>query len=352
MYRFLSFLAHEFKLARTTIPIHAVAILEPVIMYALLTVILVHPTLDIYVTRPANDIGRALVAAMQSIRSPIGQPYINPILTDQTEPENIRQVITVESLDGAPTAIQRYSLIDNNLVKNYRNRLTTASLQLWNSALGSRAVTIVQRPSLPKDIPYNTYFGMAMLPLATMLAASLIGAVLTAQEFEFQTIDEYRVAPTPAWLVLTARLTRLVLSAAIAAGLLLVVNGWLNGYWPDSAGLVALILLPVAIIGGCLGIITGLLMRTTLPAFLLTLVVSFTCWIIGDSFKPAAAFGGFYELTSRLSPNSYVVNLLFPRFYGTEISSQPISSLILVIVALVMLALAILFYNQRVSKPE
>jgi ABC-type multidrug transport system permease subunit len=351
MRRFLSLLAHEFKLARTTIPIHAVAILEPVVMYALLTVILVHPTLDIYVTRPTDDVGRALVAAMQAVRSP-GQPYINPILTDKTEPQSIRQVITVVASDGTPTAIQRYSLIDNNLVKNYRNRLTAASLLLWNSELGSRAITVVQRPSLPQDIPYNAYFGMAMLPLAIMLAASLIGAVLTAQEFEFYTIDEYRVAPTPAWLMLAARLTRLVVSAAIAAGLLLLAIGWINGCWPDSAGLVALILLPMAIIGGCLGIIAGLLTKTTLPAFLLVLVTSFTSWIIGDSFKPAAAFGGFYELASRLTPNSYVVNLLFPRFYGTEISSQPISALILAVVALVMLALTILFYNRRVSKPE
>jgi len=59
MHRFLALLAHEFKLARTTLPIHAVAILEPVVLYALLTVILVHPTLDIHVTRPTDDIGRA-----------------------------------------------------------------------------------------------------------------------------------------------------------------------------------------------------------------------------------------------------------------------------------------------------
>lgn len=352
MQRFLSLLAHEFRLVRTTLPIHMVAILEPVVLYALLTVILVHPTLDIHVTQPSDELGRALVMAMESVRSPIGQAYIHPILTDKAEPQDIRQVITVELLDGAPVAVQRYSLIDNNLVKNYRNRLTTAALQLWNAALGNRAVSVKQIPSLAEDVPYNTYFGMAMLPLAAMLAASLIGAVLTAQEFEFQIIEEYRVAPTPGWLILTARLTRLVLSSAIAAGLLLAVNGWLNGHWPDSIGLVVLILFPMAVIGGCLGIIAGLLMRTTLPAFLLSLVTSVTCWIIGDSFKPAAAFGGFYEAASRLTPNSYTVNLLFPRFYGTEISASSSSVVVLVVVTLALLVLTTLFYNQRVSNPE
>jgi ABC-type multidrug transport system permease subunit len=180
----------------------------------------------------------------------------------------------------------------------------------------------------------------------------MIGAVLTAQEFEFQTIDEYRVAPTSSWMILTARMTRLVLSAAIAAGLLLLVNGWFNGYWPDSLWLIALILLPMAVIGGCLGIIVGSLTRTTLPAFILTLVASVTCWILGDSFKPAAAFGGFYETASFFTPNSYIVNLLFPRYYGVEMSSQLVSVVVLTVITLVMLILLTATFYQRVSKPE
>jgi len=351
MSRFLALLGHEIRLARTTIPIHVVAILEPVVMYALLTVILVHPTLDIYVNAPADGIGRALVEAMRSIGSPIGQPYINPIVTDLPEPIGIRQVIVVE--DGvAPVAVQRFSLIDSNLVKNYRNRLTVSALKLWDTRLGARAVTVNQLPSMTVDVPYNTYFGMAMLPLAVMLASGLIGAVLTAQEFENQTVVEYRTAPTSAWLVLAARLTRLVLSAALAGGLLLAVNGTLNGVWPDSLALVALILLPLAVVGGCLGIIVGLLMRSTLPAFLITLVFSVTCWILGDSFKPAMAFGGLYELASFFTPNSYAVDLLFPRFYGVEISPQWVSISVLVTSTLVLLAVAAGLYNHRVSHPE
>ncbi|MCB8923272.1 MAG: ABC transporter permease [Ardenticatenaceae bacterium] len=352
MRRFLSLLAHEFKLARTTIPIHAVAILEPVILYALLTAILVHPSLDVYITNPTTEIGRSLVTAMQSIGSPIGQTYINPILTDKTEPDGLRQVITVEEINGITTAVQKYNLIDSNLVKNYRNRLTAAALKLWNENLGNAGVEVVQEPSLPFDIPYTVYFGMAMLPLAAMLSASMIGAILIAQEFELQTIDEYRVAPIPTWMVLSARLVRLVLSAAIAAGLLLVVNGLINSYWPDSIGMVALILLPIAIIGSCLGMIIGLQTRTTLPAFILTLATSITFWIIGDSFKPAALFGGFYQFASYLAPNSYAVNLLFPYYYGSQINPPPLSMIVLVGLSLVMLLVVTILYTQRVSKPE
>ena len=352
MKRLLLLLTHEFRLARMTVAIHLVAILEPAVMYALLTVILVHPTLDVYVTRPTTVVGQALVAAMQDVGSPIGLPYIRPFLVEMVEPHNVRQVITVEERNGVATAVQRYNLIDENLVKNYRNRLTAAALRLWNGALESRAVTLVEYPSLPRDIPYNVYFGMAMLPLAVFMAASIIGGALTTQEFEFHTVQEYRLSPVSLWLTLAARLLRLLLSGWIGAGVLLVTIGLINGYWPDSIGWVALILLPVAVIGGCLGMVAGLLTRATLPAFLIGVVSSFVFWIVGNAIRPAVVTGGWFERLSRLTPNAYAFNLLFPHFYGTEIGSTPISILILTLGTVLMIALTALIYRRQIFGQE
>jgi len=82
MRRFLLLLANEFKLFRTSIPIHVVVIVQPTVLYLLMAVILVKPTFDMYVARPATETGQALVAAMKEVGSPIGDPYINPILVD------------------------------------------------------------------------------------------------------------------------------------------------------------------------------------------------------------------------------------------------------------------------------
>lgn len=347
MRRLFLLLINEFKLTRTAIPIHAVAILEPVVMYALMTVILVHPTIDIHVTHPTTETGQALVAAMQKIGSPIGLPYINPVVVDFTEPINVRQVITIQEQNGETTATQHFNLIDNNLVKNYRNRLTASALRLWNDELGDRAVTVVEHPTMPVDIPYNIYFGMAMLPLTAFLAAALIGSVLTAQEFELHTMLEYRLATTPLGLVLTARLLRLVLSSMIACGALFITIGWINHYWPSGIGWVGLALLPVAIIAGCTGIIAGLHFRHTLPAFVVGLVATFLSWILGDAFKPAANIGGWYEFFSRFTPNTYTVELLFPFFYGIEISSIPVTLLMLCLATIGMIALTVYVYLHR-----
>lgn len=353
MIRFLKILWHEFKLARTTIPIHAVAILEPTVMYILMTFVLVQPTMVLYVTQPATREGQMLVSAMREIGSPVNnKAYIFPRLTDLTEPKNMRQVISVEVRNNTTTAIQRYNLIDFNLVKNYRNRLTSAVLRVWNNDLGEKAVTMVEYPNLPKDISYNVYFGMAMLPLAVFLAAAMLGGVLTAQEFEFNTILEYRLAPVSAWLILAARLLRLILIAIAGACLMLLSIGLANDYWPDSVGQVLMILLPLAVIGSSLGIMAGLLTRKTLPAFLAALVTSFFGWIVGDAFKPAVSIGGWYEVLSRFSPHTYTVEWLFPHFYEISLGSPLIPALILSLSAVGLLVLTLFVYHRSIFKQE
>jgi hypothetical protein len=352
MVRFRLLLSNEFKLFRTAIPIHVVAMLQPTVMYLLMSVILVHPTFDMYVDRPTTDEGWALVAAMEEVGSPIGLPYIQPILVDWEGGDVSRQVVAVESVGGMPTAVQYYGLIDSNLVKNFRNRLTAAGLRLWDAELGDRAVTIEQHPWLAHDVPYTVYFGMAMLSLTTFLAASMLGAFLTAQEFEFRTILEYRLAPVSVALILGARLTRLVLSALVSAAILLIAVGLASRSWPDAVWLVVLVLLPVAVIGGSLGVVAGLLLRRVIPAFLVALVGSFVGWIMGSAFGLAAGFGGLYERVSRLTPFTHATELLFPRYFGASIGSPWVSALFLVSVSVGMMVLTLLVYHRRVMRQE
>jgi hypothetical protein len=356
MRRFRLLLTNEFKLFRTAIPIHVVITVQPTILYLLMSVILVHPTFDMNVARPATGEGRALVAAMEQVGSPIGLPYINPILVDWDGGPVTRQVVSVEEREGVqgvrPVAVQYYGLIDSNLVKNFRNRLTAAALILWNESLGTRAVTVEQHPWLPRDVPYTVYFGMALLPLTVTIAASVLGGALTAQEFEFGTILEYRLAPaSPAW-ILGARLTRLVLWSLIAAGMLLVAVGLTTGAWPNSLLAVGLILLPVGLIAGCLGVLAGLLFRKLIPAFLVGLVASFVGWLLGSAFGLAAGFGGLYELVSRFTPSTHAVELLFPHYFGVEIGYPRVSVLVLVLLSVGMLALTVLAYHWRVLRRE
>jgi hypothetical protein len=218
--------------------------------------------------------------------------------------------------------------------------------------LGDRAVTIEEVPWLARDVSYNIYFGMAMLPMTVFLAASFIGAILTAQEFEFGTIAEYRLASTSVTVILGARLTRLVLTASISATVLLIAVGLRTGFWPRPLWRAGLGLLPAAMIAGCLGTLAGLLMRKVIPAFLIALVSSFVGWIMGSAFGLAAGFGGAYEFISRLTPFTHTVELLFPTYFGTDVGKPLISVFYLVFLVGGMLALTSLAYRWRVTKQQ
>jgi hypothetical protein len=346
--RALLFLTNESRLFRSAVPIHLVALLQPSLMYALMTLILVTPTFDMVISRPTTPEGRALVQAMRQVGSPVGEPYINPVVTHEPDLGQSIQKVTVDTRDGVPTATQHFALVDSNQVKNYRNRLTAAALKLWNDQLGGRAVTIRERPWLPRDIPYKVYFGMALLPMATFLASSLIGAVLTAQDFEQGTVLEYSLSPAPLALVLGARLCRLLLTGLLSAAPLVLTMGLMTGFWPRQPAVLALVLVPIATLGGCLGMTAALLLQSTIPSFVIALGTSLAAWIMGGAFGLPAGFSSLYAQLSHLSPNSYTIELLFPQYYGIEIGSPVDATLALILASVAAAALTTAAYRRKV----
>jgi ABC-type multidrug transport system permease subunit len=353
MRRYFLLLLNEFRLSRTALVVHLIAVLQPTLMYALMAVIMVVPTFDMYVVQPETELGGDFIAAMEEVGSPIGPDYINPVLISRAEP-GYRQVIEIVEQDDRLTAFQQYGFIDSNLVKNLRNRLTASLLVLWNGELGSRAVTVNEHPWLPRDVPYTVYFGMAMIPLAAYLSAAMIGGYLMAQEFEQGTILEYRLCPTSLYMLLAAKITRLLLTGLLAAAILYITLGLVTGVWASSSLAVFIILLPLTLIAACIGLLAGLLTRSSLPSFLAGLASAFAFWLIGSGFGLAAGFSPVFEGISRLIPNTAVIEMMFPYFYfGRQVAANPAAAqLQMATYCLVLLVLVAVVYRQRVLKME
>jgi hypothetical protein len=198
------------------------------------------------------------------------------------------------------------------------------------------------------DMPYRVFFGMAMLPLAANLAAALIGAFINAQEFEFQTILEYRLSPISIYLISCARLCRLSITGLISGLTLLVVMGISTGIWPSSMVGIILVLLVMGLIGGCVGTLAGLNLQKVLPSFLIGLALSFFTWIMGSAFGLAAGFSGPYQVVSRFMPNTYAVELLFPYFFEVDMGSESKPILVLIFFCVFLVSLTVLTYRRKV----
>ena len=350
MKRFIDLFMNEVRLARTAVPSHIVAIIQPTILYLFMGAILGSPLMTMNLKQPETSVGQELQIAMQEEGSPIGDLYIDLTLVEQSQPEDLRQVIVIEEENGVQTAIQRYGLIDGNQVKNLRNRLTSAALSLWTDELGDQAITVEEHPWLPKDNPHKFYFGMGLLPMAMFLATVMLGSVLTAQDFEFGTIQEERLAPTSVILPVVARIARITLYAYLSVILLLLVSGFMTGFWPASVLPIFAALIPVGIIGGGFGVILGLIFRNSVTVYVLSLGFSMALWLFGNSFG-LTNFGGLYAFFTKLSPNSYAVELIFPQFFGREIALPHIApELALTIGVAGMVSAALLTFRWRVRE--
>jgi ABC-type multidrug transport system permease subunit len=351
MRRFGLLLLNEFRLTRTALVVNLIAVLQPTVMYLLMAVIMVVPTFDMYVVESEEDYG--LISAMEEVRSPIGPDYINPIMLVKPE-DGYRQVIEIEQRNDLPVAVQRYSYIDSNLVKNLRNRLTATLLVLWNQQIGSQAVTVDEHPWLPEDVSYTVYFGMAMIPLAAYLAAAMIGGYLMAQEFEHGTVLEYRLCPTHYTVLLGAKIIRLLLTAILAGAILYTTLGLATGVWASAILPVFLALLPLTLIAACIGLLAGLLTRSSLPSFLISLATAFAFWLLGSGFGLAAGFSPSFERVSRVIPNTPVIEMMFPYFYsGRQVAARPVvGGIQLLVYCIVLVGLVIVVYRQRVLQMQ
>ena len=164
MKRFILFMQSELSLVRTTLPAHLVGILQPMIMFWLMSLVFVNPTFEMIVDTSDSHLSQ-LVKAMGEVGTPKGVHYIQ-VLDWQAGPEDVdRQAVFYTEMEGRPTALQVFGPIDSNLVKNFRNRLTAAALRLWNEDLGGRAVKLIETPWLPEELPFILFFGIAMLPM-------------------------------------------------------------------------------------------------------------------------------------------------------------------------------------------
>ncbi len=349
MKRLSLFLVQEFRFFRTSIPLHVVVLIQPALMFLLLSAILVHPTFDMNLAESDLPITEELAAAMQEVGSPVGYAYIHVQPAELNSWDGSVQLVAVEQRAGVPTAVQYFGYIDSNLVKNYRNRLTAAALRMWNSALGGRAVRLDEQPWLPREMPYMVYFAIAMLPMTAFLAPASIGAASMAYDFENSTLLEYRLSPVFAVLPLSFRLLRLLVMGWLSSGVLLLCIGLSSGVWPASLWQLVLVLMPVSLASGCLGLAAGMLFKRFLPAFLFSLIATLLSWILGSSFGLGEGFGGLYEFLGRFTPNTYAVKLLFPLFYdGMQIAVAWQAALVLGVFSMLGLALVALLYQRKV----
>ncbi|MBI9048006.1 MAG: ABC transporter permease [Anaerolineaceae bacterium] len=346
MKRFILFLRSEIKLLLNHKVVLIVALLQPALMYSLMSIVFVEPTFDLYINPPQNQQEQLFLDAMQQVGIESGIPYINPIVVEENESNWIRQFINLETINGKLHVNQTFGHIDSNLIKNLRNRGTAAALIYWQDELGDQAIAIHEVPILPKDIVFIAYFGMALIPMGIFLGTGITSAILASYDFENGMILEMRMSPLPDGQHLLVQFLRIISIGMLSACINIFTVGIISGVWPSQIFSLVLPVGLLALAGGCLGMVSAFITRKALPAFLITLVISLLNWLLGDAFGLSSGFAGWYERLSYLAPNRYMVEILFPHYYHLEAGSLPLAWTILSCVAITACIGMLLFRRQ------
>ncbi len=348
MGRLLLLLRNELRLVRAAVPVHLLAVLQPPGMFLLLGLVFFTPTMDVEVNDPTSPLAQELVEAMDAVRSD-ELPYMRPVVRAGAEPDGVQR-LTVEEVEGTPTAVQRFGLVDGNTVKNHRNRLTAAQLAMWDARIQGQGVTVEERPWLPRDVPFLVFIGLALLPLGAFLSSAFVGAFSVAQDFERRTFLEYRLAPAPWVPVVFARLGRLLLISALGVGLMIPLEGAVTHHWPalGALPLVLAALAGVSLCGACVGMIAGLVLQDTIPSFLAALIASLASWVMGCAFGLPGIFGQLYDTLGLLSPNTHAVKLLFGAWYGVELQAPLLPAAALTLQGSLLLTVLLFTWRRTV----
>lgn len=200
--------------------------------------------------------------------------------------------------------------VNENMTKNFRNRLHGALVSYLHTTRDHGNVLIDETTVYPQDIPWNTGFGVNVFVFGLMLSGLLFGMLSMTGEWENNTTTLLKLAPGTTLLTATGKTIASLLKGIVSGMLFLAIFFALSKALPiHPLSLIAVLFLVYGVFI-CAGICLGIFVHSTLTAFLLSLATALTLWVGGGGFGSLSYFGAFANALGRLNPATYAIDLV------------------------------------------
>lgn len=230
--------------------------------------------------------------------------------------------------------------VDNvnvDLTNDVQRALPAAIVAAGRNFPGVR-LRLQEHDVLPQDTGYIPYLVVSALALDAMLIAGILGALVTAREWERKTLKMLRLSPASLWAVLAGRLSLAAAVSAVALSLALFVIVRVYGVIPVSLGAVILALGSCIVIFVCLGAWLGVVLKHSLAVVPLMFGLIMPLYVDSGALEPTRFDGDTIWHIAHLSPIYYAVGLLEWAFHGLHVTPEPVYVDLLVLVVLAGLA--------------
>lgn len=307
-------------------------------------------------TQPEQSQSRFLQSAA-NFRAPDGTPYVelenaqldSTAARDTGQARHVdRYIVTAEpqvdasGISGTVTHV--VTDVNSNMTKNYANRLTGATVNYLHEHLDAGTVEVVERTRYQADIPWDISFAVNTVVFGAMLAGLLFGLLSMTSEWENSTTKLLALCPKPAALIAGGKIIAAFIKSVLALAVLASVIALMFPLKMDHPwNLVsAAALLSVTFTG--LGLILGLVVRSTMTAFLASLVISLSLWVAGGGFGDLSYFGSVTQTIGALNPATYGLNATRYAYFGGLL--QPISLPLLTAGAIIVAAITVIVFSR------
>lgn len=235
--------------------------------------------------------------------------------------------------------------VNENMTKNYRNRVDGAVRQAIDALRADGGVTVREHTRYAEDIPWDTGFGVSVLVFSLMLSGLLFGMLAMTSEWSDRTTTLLRLAPASPRLLICGKLLAGLVKCVCAGAAFLAVFTLISGTLPLHVLAFAGVLQLVYASFLCLGMCLGLVIHSALTAFLISLVSALVLWVGGGGFGPLSYFGTVANILGALNPATYAIELVRWCYFDGA-GALAFQSAALVLAAAVSLAVVLAVYSR------
>lgn len=341
----------ELASVKENVPFNLATIVSP-LLFLLAFAVMVSGGITIPVKTQPEASESAFLQSVAEFRSPDGTPYLElETVPAEGAPDGrsadryiVESELEVDEEAASGTVVHLVNDVNSNMTKNYGNRLTGALVDYIGKGRGSCTVEVMEQTRHAVDIPWDESFAVSTLVFGAMLAGLLFGQLSMTGEWESATAKLLALSPRPAATVVMGKVAAAFFKAVVAGAVLVGVVALM--YHRELASvpwlIAALCLTYVAF--ASLGLALGISVRSTMTAFLVSLVVSLCLWVAGGGFGDLSYFGQAAQVVGMANPATYALDAVRYAYFGGP--TAPALLAVLAAGAALTLAAAVALYAR------
>ncbi len=325
--RILRFIAKELKCVKEDISFNSVTILSPLLFLFAFSLMLsggIMLPVQVYPDTQSSNFHEA----MENYKAPDGTPYMElQPAAEAVPPTNaesnlivIKQEPSLKNGQISGRIVHYLNDVNENMTKNFRNRLDGALVSYIDSLRNGGNVLIAETTIYEQDIPWDTGFGVSVFVFGLVLSGLLFGMLSITSEWENKTTILLKLSPYPAGVTVAGKLIANIIKCFVSGLAFFIIFFLISKTLPLHALPFTLSLLLVYSIFVCVGMCVGIYIKSTLTAFLISLVTALTLWVGGGGFGPLSYFGDIANTLGSINPATYAIEVVRWCYFGGNTS--------------------------------